>query len=137
MVRKTKAGKLPKMELEGTEYVFMIDPVAKPRMTRKDKWAKRNCVVNYWRYKGDLISLAKEIDFKLPDVFAVEFYIPFPKSYIGDQKERLLNRPHQMKPDVDNLLKGLFDAFNIRDQSIHFVLVRKIWAVRGSIRIIV
>ena len=31
-----------------------ILPVAKPRMTQRDKWQKRPVVEKYWRYKEDL-----------------------------------------------------------------------------------
>lgn len=36
------------------EIILDIEPVAKPRMTKKDKWAKRPCVMKYRAYKDML-----------------------------------------------------------------------------------
>lgn len=102
-----------------------VKPVAKPRMTRRDKWAKRDCVVAYYDYKDTVRLLAG--DFKLPNEFRVVFGIPFPRSYSLKKREELLGTPHQIRPDIDNYLKGLFDVFRTEDGDIWHIEASKIW----------
>jgi Holliday junction resolvase RusA-like endonuclease len=44
-------------------------------------------------------------------------------------------RPHQSKPDIDNLLKGFMDALLDEDARIWKVRVSKIWGYEGEIEI--
>ena len=37
-----------------TSVVYPITPVPKPRMTRRDRWAKRPCVLRYWAFKDEV-----------------------------------------------------------------------------------
>ena len=117
--------------------IFNTKPVPKPRMTQRDKWAKRDCVVNYYAYKDDLILQAQTADggpFELPNEFRVVFGVPFPRSYSKKKREKLLGQAHQVKPDVDNYLKGLMDAFKASDSDVWHVDVKKIWTEgRGCI----
>jgi Holliday junction resolvase RusA-like endonuclease len=102
-----------------------VAPVAKPRMTRRDRWAKRDIVVKYYNYKDTVRLLVG--DWELPDEFRVIFGIPFPKSYGPRKREELLGKPHRIRPDVDNFLKGLFDVFRVEDGDIWHVEASKIW----------
>ena len=119
--------------LKGIDYIFEIDPVAKPRMTQKDKWAGRPCVLKYWAFKEEMLIKASQAGFDLPDQFLVTFNMPFFESYTLEQKERLRGRPHRMKPDLDNMMKSVLDIFNVRDQSVWSYWPRKFWADKGSI----
>jgi Holliday junction resolvase RusA-like endonuclease len=38
--------------------------------------------------------------------------MPIPDSWSGVKKERHDGAMHTSKPDIDNLIKGLFDSFN-------------------------
>jgi Holliday junction resolvase RusA-like endonuclease len=44
-------------------------------------------------------------------------------------------RPHQSKPDIDNLLKGFMDALLEDDARIWEVKASKLWGVNGSIKV--
>jgi Holliday junction resolvase RusA-like endonuclease len=107
----------------------IITPVAKPRMTQRDKWMKRPAVVKYFAFKDE----CREKGVSLKDESYVCFIIPFPKSMKKAERQELLYRPHQQKPDLDNLLKALMDAVLDEDSHISHVQVKKIWGERGEI----
>lgn len=107
--------------------VFYTKPVPKPRMTRSDKWKKRDCVVNYYEFKDAIQLQAKLENFELPDSFRVVFAIPFPRSYGKSKRDELLGQPHQVKPDIDNYIKALMDCLKDSDADVWHVDAQKIW----------
>jgi len=59
-----------------------------------------------------------------------------PKSWGKRKKASMCGKPHQQKPDIDNLLKALFDAVYDDDSKIWQVGgVMKLWDYEGSITI--
>jgi Holliday junction resolvase RusA-like endonuclease len=43
-------------------------------------------------------------------------------------------KPHQVKPDIDNMLKAVFDVLCPQgDQGIHSIVAKKIWGEEGKI----
>ena len=116
---------------------FLIDPVAKPRMTIRDTWAKRPCVTKYWAFKDKLVLLAKKAKFTLPDKFRVEFLIKMPNSWNSKRKSLMIGKPHQQMPDWDNLGKALCDCLRPEDKDIWDVHVVKTWWSEGKIIIYV
>jgi Holliday junction resolvase RusA-like endonuclease len=112
--------------------IYDITPTPKPRMTQKDKWAKRPVVQKYWAFKKE--CQLKKVD--LPESGShVIFTIPFPKSYSKKKMRQLEDKPHQSKPDVDNMLKALMDAVYGDDSGVYDVRVSKIWGYTGQIEI--
>ncbi len=110
-----------------------VTPVAKPRMTRRDKWLNppRPCVAKYRAFKEEC---------KLKKVFVhngyhVTFHMPVMKSWSPNVKERMVGQPHTQTPDLDNLLKALLDAVFDDDSGIYDIRVSKVWAEEGSIQI--
>ncbi len=90
-----------------TEYLFIpIEPIAKPRMTQRDSWKKRPCVVKYWRYCDEL----KVHNIELPENYHIFFFLGMPKSWSKKKKAKYHLKPHTQKPDKDNLEKGFLDA---------------------------
>lgn len=111
---------------------YNITPVAKPRMTRSDRWKKRKCVTDYWAYK-DEVQLKKVM---VPEQGAnIVFVLPMPKSWSKKEKARMNGQPHTKIPDVDNLLKGLMDACLKQDCKVNNVTVSKVWGTNGMIKI--
>ena len=112
-----------------------VDPVAKPRMTRQDKWKQRKCVMKYRAYKDELNLRLKpygEIDLNFS---GIRFVIPMPKSWSQKKRDEMNGQPHTQKPDVDNLLKGLMDALMEDDSGVHTVSIQKVWGEEGGITI--
>lgn len=111
--------------------VYPITPVPAPRMTRRDRWAKRPCVLRYWAFR-DEVRLRKVV---LPDRCRVVFVLPMPKSWSKLQKFIADGMPHRLTPDIDNLCKALLDAVFASDAHIHTLHAEKLWGERGEIRI--
>ena len=107
--------------------------IAKPRMTQADSWKKRPIVLRYWEYKDDIKNWGFQNNFKLKEEIYVKFYIPMPKSWSVKKKAEMLYKKHQQRPDIDNLLKGLMDAFLEEDSHVHTVYAQKFWDSEGSI----
>lgn len=109
-----------------------VTPLAKPRMTRSDKWKQRKCVMEYRAYKDAL----RPYWITLPDVYKVTFYLPMPASWSEKKKQMMENLPHRNKPDKDNLEKGLLDALLIDDAHVWSGWAEKRWARTGAIEIV-
>lgn len=109
-----------------------VAPVAKPRMTRSDKWKKRPAVVKYFNFKDDLRSQVKG---SLDPKFSVIFFIPMPKSWSEKKRVAMFRLPHQQRPDIDNFLKSWMDAMCEDDSYIYDVRAQKYWAYEGSIEL--
>ncbi len=91
----------------------------------------------YNQYKIDLMALCKMKRFKLPSQgLCIKFYIPMPKTWRKWQREAMNGKLHRNKPDIDNLLKAVFDSLISEDKFIgHIGEVSKHWtdAERGWI----
>ncbi len=112
---------------------FLIAPVAKPRMTRSDVWKKRPCVMKYWSFKDRLVIAAKAQGFVLGDRYGVVFYIEMPGSWSEKKRKLYDGKPHQQKPDLDNLIKSVNDCLKSEDASVHDIEASKIWWKEGKI----
>lgn len=109
---------------------YDINPVAKPRMTQRDKWAKRPAVLRYFAFKDE--CRLKKVELSIEGDH-VTFYIPMPKSWSGKKKNEHYDTPHMQKPDCDNLLKALMDAVYEDDSSVYDVRITKFWSYEGKI----
>lgn len=87
--------------------IIPIAAVAKPRMTQRDKWQKRPAVVRYSVWKDTMrLFLATEI---IPRSYHLVCFFPMPKSWSVKRKNELRGRPHEQKPDRDNVDKAWLD----------------------------
>jgi len=110
--------------------VYQIEPCAKPRMTQRDKWMKRPCVLKYRAFKDE----CRLHNVHIPENGAlIEFYIPMPGSWSLKKKEEHAYLPHRQTPDIDNLLKGIFDAVLDDDSHIWSIYALKIWSYEPRI----
>jgi len=110
--------------------VYPILPCAKPRMTQRDRWKKRPCVLKYHAFKDECRIRNVEIPV---NGALIEFYIPMPKSWSLKKKEKMAYTPHRQTPDIDNLLKGIFDAVLKEDSHIWSIYSIKIWSFEPRI----
>lgn len=111
--------------------ILQIDPVSKPRMTQRDRWAKRPSVVKYYDFCDDLRILWGEN--KVPEELYIQFNIPMPKSWSKKKRLNMDGKPHQQRPDIDNLVKAFLDALCEDDSYVFFINASKYWSEQGSI----
>lgn len=109
--------------------MYPIVPVAKPRMTRSDKWKQRDCVMKYRAFKDE----CKLRNLEVSEQSDLTFVVPMPKSWSLKKKERMNGQPHQQRPDIDNYIKALFDAVCEEDSHIWHIKAKKIWGEDGLI----
>ena len=112
--------------------IYNITPVAKPRMTQSDRWQKRPATAKYWTFKDEVRKLGVQVPVSGAHII---FNMPIAKSRTKKEKTGMLGQPHQLKPDIDNLLKALLDAIYDEDQCVWDLRVTKRWAETGSIEI--
>ena len=111
--------------------VYPITPVPAPRMTRRDRWVKRPCVLRYWAFR-DEVRLRRVA---LTSRCKVVFVLPMPASWSVSRRLSMDGAFHTAKPDIDNLSKALLDAVFGDDAHIHTLHVEKRWGERGEIRV--
>ena len=104
-------------------------PVAKPRMTRSDKWKKRPCVLQYraWCDKARGYAEGLPPHDSIAMLTAKAFFCP-PASWSRKKRRETIGRLHRQKPDVDNILKAILDCFfPSGDEGVAFVSCFKVW----------
>ena len=111
---------------------WAVTPMAKPRMTRADKWKQRDCVLRYRAYKDEL----RLRNVQVPEGgVRITFTIPMPASWSKKKRAEMTGRAHQQRPDIDNLHKGLLDAVLKEDCRVWCHWIRKVWGESGGITI--
>ena len=111
--------------------IYEITPVPKPRMTRGDAFQKRPRGTHYRAFKQE--CLLKRVRCCSGD--DVTFTLPMSKSWSLKKRIEFDGEPHTQTPDLDNLLKALWDACTENDAHIHTITARKIWGISGKIEI--
>ena len=112
-------------------------PAPRPRLGRYGVYNLQS----YTDYKDDLRQYFNCIDIidNQPIFLDVTFYMPFPKSYTKKQRMTLLGKHCIIKPDIDNLVKGVMDAMlgcvYHDDNIVAEIKAYKIWSEVGSIDI--
>lgn len=113
--------------------------IGKPRMTQKDKWAKRDCVMRY-RAWADHLRLLAHAAGGLPDtdrILEVSWVARFepPKGTSKKRMAAMIGNLHRVKPDRDNIDKAVLDVLFENDQGIACGTIRKEWAEQSSLTI--
>ena len=101
-----------------------IQLIGKPRMTQRDRWKKRPCVLRY-RAMCDELRLS---GLKLPSRFVLIAFMAMPTSWPAAQKRACNGQPHLSKPDQDNISKGCQDALSPSDSHHWDGRCIKLWA---------
>ena len=100
-------------------------------MTQRDVWKKRKVVTDYRAYKDEL---KLSVPFRIrPVEMVLQFNIRMSESWTKKKKEQLRGKPHQIKPDIDNLIKGFLDALYEKDEAVWKIKAEKLWSDEGSI----
>ena len=134
-VRVAKKGNkvTEKPLISKSDIFFNIHPLPKIRMVKSDAWKKRPAVLKYWKYKEELLRQATAVNFTLPDTFEASFIIPMPPTWSKKKMATMDGKPHQQRPDVDNLVKALMDCLKKEDSSVYKILISKYWGKDGKI----
>ncbi len=117
----------------GTTYTLQVVPCPAPRMTQRDRWAKRPCVLRYFAFREAVQAQAVEQAFRLPADLAVTFILSMPDSWSVRRKRATDGTAHQGRPDLDNLVKAFLDAMAAEDGYVWRVQAEKRWGVEGKI----
>ncbi len=110
--------------------LLKITPIPKPRMTQRDRWAKRPSVLRYYEFCDELRLLYKGT---IPERVRILFVVPMPASWSNKKREAMFLAPHQQRPDIDNLVKAVLDALCEDDSYIHHIEASKNWGEEGGI----
>lgn len=118
-VLEAEDGVMNVLKIGGVEYVkkagsivpgfeVSIDPMGAVRMTQGGKYVKDNAQ-RYLQYKT-LIALEARKHFKEPMEGPIEVKVVF---FVKPPKKMPKGRTEPtVKPDIDNMIKGIFDALN-------------------------
>ncbi len=109
---------------------YSVNPVPKPRQTKRDKWQQRPCVMRYRAFADQCRALGMRINEAGSHII---FILPMPKSWSKKKRAAMDGRPHQQKKDVDNLLKAVLDAMYKDDACVWDIRVSKFWGYEGKI----
>ena len=118
--------------------ILDITPIAKPRMTRRDRWLDppRKCVEQYREYRATLEVLAAAKKVVIQPELSVTFILPMPAGWSEKKKREHFMNPHQQKRknDLDNLVKALKDILCDDDSYVwRYKDVCKLWGYKGQI----
>lgn len=107
--------------------VCHLTPIGKPRMTRRDKWAKRPCVLRYREFADNLRACFDGVDLAGVHALSWTAYFPLPASWSRKRRSALAGQGHQSKPDRDNVDKAILDALFDEDSGISHGTLTKLW----------
>lgn len=114
----------------GPAAMYLVEPMAAPRMTQRDRWSKRPVVQRYFAFRDQV----RQNQVLIPESGAhITFVLPMPPSWPKAKRAKHAWQPHQQRPDVDNLAKALLDAVFDEDCRVHDIRVSKIWGDYGMI----
>lgn len=122
--------------IKSITFIIPGDPVAAPRMTQRDKWLGRPCVVKYFNWR----NRSKQICGQLPLTETIEsvsiraFFSP-PASTSKKKRTTMYGTLHRVKPDASNVLKAVEDALFDDDQKLARVSISKHWAIAECVEI--
>lgn len=124
------------------KYILNITPQTNVRATqgdriffripreklRPDGLSRLLRLEKYNDYKSSLSALVKQQRFTIPEQNVhMIFYIPVPKTWKEYKKKEMHMKLHQQKPDIDNLVKAVFDSIFTEDKYIADFRATKRW----------
>lgn len=124
------------------KFILNISPFTHVRATQNDRVFFRiprehlrpaglKRLMRLERYNENKLCLsaeAKRIRFTMPEQgAAITFFIPVPKTWRKWKKEQMHMQLHQSTPDIDNLLKAVFDSLLAEDKHIGNISLTKLW----------
>lgn len=121
-------------------YLFDIIPMGAVRMSSSDRWKTNPHHVDpdkrqrqYFNYKDTLVKQGLLLKFNLQKTLDVVFILPMPASWSEKKRIRMNALPCEVKPDTDNMVKAVCDAFKKNDSDIWLKHAQKRWGYAGAI----
>jgi Holliday junction resolvase RusA-like endonuclease len=120
---------------KSTEIFFKVagEPMGKPRMTQRDKWQKRPCVIRYRLYCDKIREAAGKIP-ENPLAVHIKAFVGMPPSWSKKKKLEMIGQRHRARPDWDNIGKAICDALFEEDSCIAVGIAEKFWCLEGHDR---
>lgn len=114
-----------------------LDPCPAPRQSRRDIWKPSPQVIRYRSFKDSFMALCIEQGLNLMShpCLSISFGLAMSSSWSKKRRSEMLGKPHQQKPDLDNLCKAVLDASGIDDSHVHTLELSKVWSEEGYIQI--
>ena len=115
-------------------FEVMGTPVGKPRMTRRDKWKQRPCVMTYRAWADAaraMMGRTTKLVLEKPMRLTVTAFFEIPASH----RRTIPGNYHTGKPDGDNILKSVCDALFQNDQMVVEASITKFWAGNDGARV--
>jgi Holliday junction resolvase RusA-like endonuclease len=107
-------------------FTLHEEPMGAPRMTHADAWKKRDCVVRYRAYADRLRHVCKGVDQNATGVSWTAWFA-IPPSWSKKKKLLMAGKLHRVKPDRDNIDKGVLDTLFESDQGVATGSIAKFW----------
>lgn len=80
---------------------------------------KKMRIERYNQYKIDVLTLAKKLNFQLPQYgFALYFHFPIPDYWTKAKTVAFHGQPKLSKPDIDNCEKAFYDSLSVTDEEV-------------------
>lgn len=119
-------------------FTVEVEPMGAPRMTQRDKWLKRPCVMRYRKLKDAIRDAAPALP-ATSDIQSVHILAVFspPVSWSNKKRTAALGTLHRSKPDADNIAKGVLDTLFSDDAGIAILSVEKRWGMPERLEIII
>jgi Holliday junction resolvase RusA-like endonuclease len=118
--------------------IISIEPRGTPRVRAASRGRFTSIYYPEW-YQLYMKEIKRQADgqgFVLGNSFQATFYFVPPKSTSKKKYALMIGTPHDKKPDLDNLAKGLIDALRPGDdQTIHRTILSKEWAESEGIEV--
>lgn len=129
--RNMKAVRVDRKE---NTLTIHIDPLAKPRMSQRDKWNPTARAKRYYEFRRKLHAVRDQHKVNLPEVLDATFVCPMPASWSKKKRKEMDGIAKQSRPDLSNFVKALEDCLCEEDSYIwRYENVEKVWGEKGMI----
>lgn len=124
------------LDRQSPKIFLPIEPMGAVRTTQKQKFVDERAK-RYYQYKQDIKTMAmarrlRPIEKGVGASVDVTFYMPIPRSWSQKKRDEHKGKPHLIKSDIDNLVKGFFDSLNkvawYDDSQVYEVKSRKFYS---------
>ena len=90
-------------------------------------------MLRWLAFKDTVNWLAKSFKYEVSPILKIDFFVQVPTSWSQKKKNKMIGKPHQQRPDLDNYIKAWGDSLCKEDSFIHEIHARKFWSDKGQI----